>query len=366
MDDLAGLTSADWAEVGLAAAIFAGGIALAWLLAALARAGVHALTRSSELSLDDSIVRALRPPLAALVVLQAGAIAVRTMSFLDGRLDEARRVWVAATLLVVVLGIQRTLSALLTWYSTSPSQRLGTRLNIRSLPLVRRAVNIAVLLTGGLVVLDALGVQISPLLAGLGIGGIAVALALQPLLANVFASSYMLSDASVRVGDLVEIEGGPVGTVEDIGWRATRLRSFDNNVVLVPNSKLADATMTNYSASDSQSDARVLVGVSYESDLARVEAVCVDVLTVLRDEHEFAVKDAEPIVRFTGFGESNVDMMLKMRAVTWADSFMLRHEMIKRIHARFEQESIIINYPARRLFLQTEDATALVRGQSET
>lgn len=365
MDDGAGLTSAEWAEVGLAAAIFAGGLALGWLLAALARAAVHALTRSSEISLDDSIVRALRPPLVALVVLQAGAIAVRSLSFLDGRLEEARRVWVAATLLVVVLGIQRTLSALLTWYSTSPSQRLGTRLNIRSLPLVRRAVNIAVLLTGGLVVLDALGVQISPLLAGLGIGGIAVALALQPLLANVFASSYMLSDASVRVGDLVEIEGGPVGTVEDIGWRATRLRSFDNNVVLVPNSKLADSTMTNYSSSDPQSDARVLVGVAYESDLARVETVCVEVLTALRDEHEFAVKDAEPIVRFIGFGESNVDMMLKLRAVTWSDSFMLRHEMIKRLHARFERESILINYPARRLFLQPGDAASPARESGE-
>ena len=77
-----------------------------------------------------------------------------------------------------------------------------------------------------------MGISISPLLAGLGIGGFAFALAVQPILSNVIASSYMLSDSSVRVNDFIEIEGGPTGWVEDIGWRATRLRTFDNNLII--------------------------------------------------------------------------------------------------------------------------------------
>ncbi|GMU41493.1 MAG: mechanosensitive ion channel protein [Chloroflexota bacterium] len=365
MDGFMGLERTDWVEIARALAVVAGGIAVAWLLGRLVRGVVHRLTHSSESTLDDVLVRALRPPLTALIVLQAAAIGFRTISVWQPHHDRADRVWLALTVLIVTLAVQRAISALLTWYSTSPSQRLGTRLNARSLPLVRRAVNIAVLLIGGIIVLDALGVQISPLLAGLGIGGIAVALALQPLLANVFASSYMLSDASVRVGDLVEIEGGVVGTVEDIGWRATRIRSFDNNVVLMPNSKLADATMTNYSAADAQSDARVLVGVSYESDLEQVERVCLEVMTALRDEHAAAVKTADPVMRFTAFGESNVEILLKMRAVNWGDSFALRHDLIKRLHARFVEEGIVINYPARRLLLHAQDASALVRSAPE-
>ncbi|MEX2375941.1 MAG: mechanosensitive ion channel family protein, partial [Dehalococcoidia bacterium] len=197
--------------------------------------------------------------------------------------------------------------------------------------------------------------------AGLGIGGLAVALALQPLLANVFASSYMLSDSSIRVGDWVEVEGGPVGSVDDIGWRATRIRSFDNNIVIVPNSTLASSIVTNYSLTSIEADLRILVGVAYEEDLTRVEAVCEEIIVGLRDEWETAVKDYEPLVRFQTFGDSNVDILMKMRAQTWSDSFLLRHELMKRVHARFAAEGITINYPARRLILQSGDVEGFDR-----
>ena len=105
----------------------------------------------------------------------------------------------------------------------------------------------------------------------------------------------------------------------------------------------------------------MVVGVAYEEDLDRVEAVCREVLTTLSDEWETSVKEHEPVVLFTAFGDSNVDVLLKTRAVTWSDSFALKHEMMKRIHARFAAEGITINYPARRLFLQQDDVDGLDR-----
>ncbi|MDA1239728.1 MAG: mechanosensitive ion channel family protein [Chloroflexi bacterium] len=360
------LSRAEWLELLIALAIFGVGFSIAFVARGLVRTVVSRITRSNESHLNELLARALRPPLTFLFLLVAVAVAVRSISFLEGELETPQRIWLALTLLMVVIAVQRTISAILTWLSVRPTTSPDARLNSQSLPLVRRGVNFSILLIGGLIMLDAVGVQISPLLAGLGIGGLAVALALQPLLANVFASSYMLSDASVRVGDLIEIAGGPVGTVEDIGWRATRIMNFDNNMVMIPNSRLADATITNYSSSDSCSDARVDIGVAYEEDLERVEAVCRDVLTALRDAHEVAVKDADPVMRFTGFGESNIEIMMKLRAITWADSFALRHELIKRIHARFLAEGITVNYPTRRLFLQAEDASALTRSAPDT
>lgn len=359
VDDVLGLTESEWMETLAAAAIAVGAIVAAMVAAAVITRIVHALTHSTETELDDRIGRVLRRPFVLLVAIWGIAAALRTLSYLD--IEE----WVsqgaiALTVLVVTVAIRRVLVILLEWQAARPGFANG-KLHPGSIPLIRRGITILVFAAGGLIAMDMLGISISPLLAGLGIGGLAVALALQPLLANIFASSYMLSDSSVRVGDWIEVHGGPVGSIDDIGWRATRIRTFDNNIVIIPNSALADATVTNYSLTSLEADARVTVGVAYEEDLGRVEAVCREVLTTLRDEWPTTVKNHEPVVLFTSFGDSNVDILLKNRAQTWADSFELAHEMRKRIHARFTAEGITINYPARRLFLQEGDIDGLDR-----
>ena len=131
--------------------------------------------------------------------------------------------------------------------------------------------------------------------------------------------------------------------------------------MIIPNSMLADSTVTNYSLTSLEADARVLLGVAYEEDLDRVETVCLDVLTTLRDEWETSVKDRDPVFSYLSFGDSNVDILIKLRTQTWSDSFALRHEMVKRLHARLNAEGITINYPARRLFLQEGDVDGLNR-----
>src|SRR5690606_33117259 len=147
----------------------------------------------------------------------------------------------------------------------------------------------------------------------------------------IFASSSLLSDASIRVGDYLEIEGGPWGSVDHVGWRATRIRSFENNMIMIPNSKLAGSTFTNYTRLNEQADARLIVRIGLQEDFQRAEDVILDELTQLRDEFEASVKDYEPLLLFLEFGESNAEILVKLRAVTWIDSFTLKHLMIKRI-----------------------------------
>ncbi len=195
---------------------------------------------------------------------------------------------------------------------------------------------------GDIIVLDTLGIQISPLLAGLGIGGLAVALALQPLLANLFASSYMLSDASVRAGDQIEVAGGPAGRVEDIGWRATRLKNADGNIVIVPNSLLAGSVVTNYTAGDASMDARVELGVLYTADLAKVAAVLTDEARRVRDEEPGATPGVEPIVRFTRFADAYIEVAVRVRARDFGDAAAVRHVLMQRLHARLVAEGIAL------------------------
>ena len=348
-------------ETVIALGIFVAAVIMAWVIALVLRRVVHHFTHARETRLDDSVLRAVRLPLLMLVIVEGALLALRTVSYLDEHRITIERVWVAVTLVLAVWLTQRLLSALLTWYGATIAQRTATDWDEKSLPLIRRLLNVAVVLIGGMVTLDQLGISISPMLAGLGIGGIALALALQPLLTNVFASSYMLSDASIRVGDFIELEGGPTGWVEDIGFRATRLRTFDNNIIILPNSTLAEATVTNFDVAGEHVDAAIHCGVAYEEDLDRVERVCLEELSAIIEELDEAVTGSDPIFRYQRFGDSNVDFLLKVRAQTRRQIGMIAHTMVKRIHSRLNREGITINYPARRLILAPEDSEGLER-----
>jgi small-conductance mechanosensitive channel len=192
-------------------------------------------------------------------------------------------------------------------------------------------------------ILATVGIEISPLLAGLGLGGLAVALALQPLLANIFASSYLLSDQSIRIGDAIQVQGGPSGTIEDIGWRATRIRSSDHNLVIVPNAVLAQATMTNFDANAPATDVTLTIRVSAEDDLEAVEEACLDELSRLCEEAtDLVIADAPPSFRYQAVVDGKVEVLLRIRAASWREVGDLRHRMIVRIHGRLQSEGVAL------------------------
>lgn len=358
--DLPAVTGSDLTELLIALAFVAGAIVLSRLIVAVMTWVTRRVARvTGHATLGDALIDGLRPPTGVLISLQGVFIGLRVISALDPHAAVINRFWLAAVLLTAAWGAHRVTVRWFGWYMERQAETGGARVEATTLGRVRTALSVTIVVLGALIALDALGLEVAPLIAGLGIGGLAVALALQPVLSNMFASSYLMSDSSIRVGDWVEIENGPMGLVQAIGFRATRIATFDNNIVLVPNSTLANTTFTNYSATSNEADARVVVGVAYEEDLQRVEDVLTEELLALRDEAAEAVPGAEPVVRFQGFGDSNVDILLKLRARTWIDSWALRHQMVKRVHARLGREGITINYPARRLLMQDGDVAGL-------
>ena len=337
---LSGLTRTEWFETLEAGGIVLAAILVAAIVSAAMRWAIHRYTRATEAELDETVVRALRGPAVTLIVLQGVAAAAGSLSYLAPHAGLVRRVWLAATLTVLLVALQRIVTRLLHWYAGRPAIGGGARLDPRTLPMLRRVVGVAVWLAGGLVILGTLGIEISPLLAGLGIGGVAVALALQPLLANVFASSYMLSDQSIRIGDHISIAGGPSGTIEDIGWRATRIRGGGHEIVIVPNATLASSIVTNYDVVGGE-DAEVVLRVGVTADLDAVERICRDELERVRDATAEAAAEP-PVVRFEAFEGRNVRVTLRLRAAASRDAGALRHEMIRRLHARLRAEGIAI------------------------
>jgi small-conductance mechanosensitive channel len=200
-----------------------------------------------------------------------------------------------------------------------------------------------------MVSLDVLGINITPLIAGLGIGGVAVALAIQPTLSNLFAGTYVITEGVVNPGDYIEMDGGVSGYVVDVNWRSTRLRTWTNNLVIIPNSRFADSVITNYSKPDEHVNVYLTCGVAYESDLGRVEQVGHEVMERVLAEHPGAVLDYGAYFGYETFGESNIDFWLFVQAKDRLASFEVRSELIKQLHSRLAEEGITINYPVRTL-----------------
>lgn len=202
---------------------------------------------------------------------------------------------------------------------------------------------------GLLVILNGLGLSITPMLTALGIGGLAVALALQDPLANFFAGLFITLAGQIRVGDYVKLDSGQEGCVVDFSWRSTRLRMLANNLIVVPNAKLAQAIVVNHHLPSQDLAVLVEVGVDYASDLRRVERVVVEVGRDIMREIPGGVPEFEPFVRYHTFGDSSINFTVILRAKEFVDQYLIKHEFVKRLHTRFNDEGIVIPFPIRTL-----------------
>src|SRR3989338_7568254 len=214
---------------------------------------------------------------------------------------------------------------------------------------------IVILVLGFLIILSVLEISITPFITALGVGGLAVALALQDTLANLFAGIHILIEKTIRVGDFIRLETGQEGYVEDITWRTTRVKMLPNNIVVIPNSKLAQSIVTNYYLPEKRMSLSIPIGVSYSSDPEKVEKILVEEAKKAVGEIPGLIKDPEPFVRFIpGFGESSLDFTLICQVREFVDQYLVQHELRKRIFKRFKKEGIEIPFPQRTVHLKGE------------
>jgi len=253
-----------------------------------------------------------------------------------------------AVILSVTITVANTLSILI--QRASERRALGVLITGLGQSVTRGTVYIV----GALMLLTALGVQITPLLTALGVGGLAVALALQDTLSNLFAGAHLLADKPIRVGDYVKVADTVEGHVVDIGWRSTRVRMLQNVVVTIPNKKVAESIITNYDLPEPRLALLVRVGVDYGSDPDRIEALVVDEATRAVGEVPGLLGEPAPFVRLIpGFGDFSLDFTLVCQVKSFTDQFLVQHELRKRILRRFRAEGIQV--PARALEIRRGD-----------
>ena len=345
-----GLPDTWWEEPVTAASIFLISLVAAVIFHKLLLPIFNRLTQWAPTDVVSRVLSVTRWPVTVgMIALGLYLAFVISFDLSEGQRDAADK---AGGLVGVVLGILAVVAAVsraMDWYLENLAHRTRQVVDIRLFPLLRRVAVAIIYGVGGLLVLDLLDINISPLIAGLGLGGLAVALAIQPTLANLFAGTYVMTEGVVSPGDYIELEGGVSGYVVEVSWRSTRIRTWRNNLVVVPNSKFAETIITNYQRPAPAVNVWLTCGVSYGSDLNRVEEVSREALDEVLDTEPDAVKEYGGWFGYDSFGDSNVNFWLFLQARDRLGSFNVQSALVEQLHARFRQEGIVINYPMRTL-----------------
>ncbi len=204
-----------------------------------------------------------------------------------------------------------------------------------------------------ILILQAFRVDVGPLLATLGVGALAVALALQDTLSNLFAGIYIILVRQISPGDYIQLQSGEAGYVTDINWRNTTIRTMQNNLIIIPNSNMTSTIITNYSLPKKDMSVKIPIGVGYESDLELVERVTIEVTSETLKNMGITLVNP-PKVRYNLFGNSSINFNLIVTIKDFEQQFLVQHQLIKDLMARYRIEKINIPFPITTVYLEKD------------
>ncbi len=306
---------------------------------------IKGLTQKTKTDLDDRLLAALGTPFVAGVVLVVLFFTAQRTVFIQQNKAIYDGIYYVIAILWILFVSQRIVKVgIQTWLAPRGGAGGVPRLFINT-------IYVFIYMVGLIIILKHFNVEISPLIATLGIGGLAIGLALQDTLSNFFGGVYIASDKPIRVKDYIELDNGLGGHIEDIGWRTTRIKTLPGNIIVVPNSKIANSVLTNYDLTVPEMSVVVKVGVSYKSDLKEVEKVTADVARKTQKTVQGAVREFEPFIRYNEFGDSNINFSVILRVEKFVDKYLVMHEFIKALKEAYDKNGIEISSPVRKVHL---------------
>jgi small-conductance mechanosensitive channel len=313
---------------------------------------IKKLAGRTRTQVDDVLLHALNLPLVLLIFVGGFMVLERMAPGAEGS-ELARSVSLAlkgVTIIAVILFLDRLLRGLIQLYSDRVEILRTSR------AIVQIIVRAVILSLGLLILLDSFGISITPIVASLGIGSLAVALALQPTLENFFAGIQIVTDKPISVGQFIKLDTGEEGYVQKIGWRSSWVRMLHNNTVVIPNKILVTSKILNYYYPEKDMAIWIKVGVHYGSDLEHVEKVTIEVGEEIMKTVDGGIPDFKPVVRYHTFNDFSIDFNVILRCREFVDSYVIRHEFMKRLHRRYAAEGIVIPFPIRAVNYSQEKA----------
>jgi small-conductance mechanosensitive channel len=336
-----GIFVLEWQTVVVPLVVFSCCLAAGFLFRTVFFRSLRKWSANSSYRLDTVIISTLRAPMIIWAVILGFDLATRS-SILPKQYAEPIHMTLDSLWIISITIIAAQLTANVVRLHSSHELGPG-----RKPPTLTTSITqIVISILGLLFLLNYLKVDIRPLLTALGVGGLAVALALQGTLSNLFAGLYISASSQIRVGDYIKLESGEEGYVIDITWRSTTIRSIANNHIFIPNSKLSQDIVTNYSLPSTKIGIGMIFHVGFDTDIAKVESLLVE--EAVKDLIDGLVTEPPPYVQWSpGFGDFWVPLTLNVEITEFSKQFKVQSELRKRIYKRLQAEGIALPYPTQ-------------------
>ena len=320
---------------------------LAYIVVFIIKRYILFLVKKTKTNLDDKLIEAVNHPIFYLLIFLGVYFGLTHLE-----LSEKVSFYLGNTVLsLIYLGVgvivARVSSIFVSSWGKKWAKKTKATLDDDLLPWAHKTISVVIYIIVFLIILKRWNVDITGLMAGLGIAGLAIGFAVKDSLANLFGGIAMILDKNIKVGDKIKINDKTSGIVKDIGLRSTKLRSFDNEVIIIPNGKLVNSQIQNFVLPDPKARANINFSVEYGSDIEKVKAV---VLNAMKNV-EHVLKDPEPSVNFLEMGESSLNFVCRVWVDHYNKAYSTKVKATEVIYNTLNKEKIGIPFPTRTVYV---------------
>lgn len=328
--------------------IFASGILAGLLFEKIVMKRLKVFAQRTTWKSDDIVAHSIKGLPLSLCLIAGTYFAVHDMPIESANKEAVDKVLMIFFIVVVCIVSVRALTGFIGYKTFNETVKQP------STSIITNIVRLAVFLLGFVFILQVFGISVTPVLTALGVGGLAVALAMQDTLSNLFAGLQVIASRQIRINDYIRMDTGEEGYVTDINWRNTTVRALQNHLIVIPNSKISSAIIVNYNLPDKEVAVLVNIGISYGSDLEQVEQVTIATARDVQAKTPGAVRRFEPFIRYNTFADSSINFTAILRAEQFVDQYLLKHEFIKELQKKYREKNIEIPFPIRTVHLKQD------------
>lgn len=333
----------DWPYIVLPLTIILGCVVLGWLVEKRIVSQLLSIAREKNLRFSEGVLRSIRG-LSILWFALLGlniALSLPNLPIFPNLILLIKKVILVAFLASATWVITQLSIEILRVYTTrddgvSPLTSLFEFLT-----------KVVIFSFGFLIILSSIGISITPLLTAFGIGGVSIGLALQNTLSNLMSGINIITSKKVRPGDYIELRTGEAGYVRDVDLKYTVIEEITNNLLVIPNAQIISSSFRNYSLPDHSLLVPVEVGISYDSDLEKVEKITLEVMREIATSYQPNLTDYQPLIRYGKFDYYSILLTVYLKVIEedFFEHLTIKHEFIKCLHRRYQEEGIKIPYP---------------------
>ncbi len=321
---------------------------IAQILRFLSNKTLTTIVNKTKINLDEKAIKILDMPIFYSIVLIGAYQSFMYIGSQSQYAPDFIRIIKTIAIVIWAYSLSGLASLIILKSGHKISKKKKSSLDDELAPILRRLSGIIIYFIGIMFVLKIWNFDITPFLASAGIAGFIIAFAAQDTISHLFGGVSIYFDKPFKIGDRIQLESGEIGDVLDIGMRSTRIKTFDETVIIMPNSRMAGSKIINYNLPEAKIKAKVTIGVSYDSDIDKVK----NTLLEIAQNTEDVAKDPAPSVYFSEIGEYSLKFLL----ITWAENpdkqFDVKTRMNEAIIKRFREEGISIPYPTRDVNLR--------------